>query len=46
MAIAERHGLLATGGSDYHGRHKPGVALGTGADGNMLVLAAAADDLQ
>jgi predicted metal-dependent phosphoesterase TrpH len=46
MAIAERHGLLATGGSDYHGRHKPGVALGTGTDGNVLVPEAAADDPQ
>ena len=29
-ALAERRGLLATGGSDYHGRHKPTVRLGTG----------------
>ncbi len=45
-AIAWRHGLLATGGSDYHGRHKPGVHLGSGADGNVLVPAHAADDLK
>jgi 3',5'-nucleoside bisphosphate phosphatase len=36
-ALAERRGLLATGGSDYHGRHKPGVRLGSGAGGNVAV---------
>jgi 3',5'-nucleoside bisphosphate phosphatase len=36
-ALAERHGLLATGGSDYHGRHKPGVRVGSGAGGNVAV---------
>jgi predicted metal-dependent phosphoesterase TrpH len=29
-AIAARHGLVATGGSDYHGTHKPDLAVGTG----------------
>lgn len=29
-AIAERHGLIATGGSDFHGRYKPGISVGTG----------------
>ena len=28
--LVERRGLLATGGSDYHGRHKPDVRIGTG----------------
>jgi len=46
MATAERHGLLATGGSDYHGRHKPGVRLGSGTGGNVRVPAYAADDLK
>ncbi len=46
MATAQRHGLLATGGSDYHGCHKPGVLLGSGAAGNVLVPAMAADDLK
>jgi 3',5'-nucleoside bisphosphate phosphatase len=36
-ALAARHGLLATGGSDYHGRHKPGVRVGTGTAGNVAV---------
>jgi predicted metal-dependent phosphoesterase TrpH len=35
--LVERRGLPATGGSDYHGRHKPGVQLGTGAAGNVAV---------
>jgi 3',5'-nucleoside bisphosphate phosphatase len=35
--LTERRGLLATGGSDYHGRHKPDVRLGTGAGGNVTV---------
>lgn len=28
--LAERHGLALTGGSDYHGENKPGLALGVG----------------
>ena len=36
-ALAERRGLLATGGSDYHGRHKPDVRVGTGCAGNVTV---------
>jgi predicted metal-dependent phosphoesterase TrpH len=37
--LVARHGLLATGGSDYHGRHKPSVYLGTGVGGNVAVPA-------
>jgi predicted metal-dependent phosphoesterase TrpH len=29
-ALADRLGLAVTGGSDYHGRYKPDIALGTG----------------
>jgi 3',5'-nucleoside bisphosphate phosphatase len=36
-ALTERRGLLATGGSDYHGRHKPDVRVGTGTGGNVAV---------
>ena len=35
--LVERRGLLATGGSDYHGRHKPDVRIGTGRDDNVAV---------
>ncbi len=33
--LAQRHGLLMTGGSDYHGEAKPGIKLGTGRNGNV-----------
>ena len=36
-ALVSRRGLLATGGSDYHGRHKPDVRVGTGTNGNVAV---------
>jgi 3',5'-nucleoside bisphosphate phosphatase len=42
---AERQGLLATGGSDYHGRHKPGIGLGRGA-GDLAVPAEAVAELR
>ena len=29
-ALAGRHGLVATGGSDYHGAYKPDLAVGVG----------------
>ena len=30
LALARRHDLVATGGSDYHGSYKPGLHVGTG----------------
>ncbi|MGH8928794.1 MAG: PHP domain-containing protein [Acidimicrobiia bacterium] len=35
-ALAERFGLTASGGSDYHGTYKPEVTLGSGR-GNLVV---------
>jgi hypothetical protein len=35
LDLAERHGLLVTGGSDFHGSAKPGLLLGTGRNGNL-----------
>jgi 3',5'-nucleoside bisphosphate phosphatase len=35
--LAERLGLVKTGGSDYHGTYKPDIRLGTGRDGNVNV---------
>lgn len=29
-AVTRRLGMVPTGGSDYHGEHRPGIALGTG----------------
>jgi 3',5'-nucleoside bisphosphate phosphatase len=37
LALAERHGLAPTGGSDFHGANKPGIQLGTGARNNLNV---------
>ncbi|HEX9343322.1 MAG TPA: PHP domain-containing protein [Actinomycetota bacterium] len=37
QATADRHGLLVTGGSDYHGAHKPTVRIGSGTDDNVDV---------
>ena len=45
LAVVPSHGLLATGGSDYHGAHKPGVRLGSGAGGNVRVPPEAAAEL-
>lgn len=35
-ALAEKYGLLKTGGSDFHGRNKPAISLGSG-KGNLNV---------
>ncbi len=35
LKLARNLGLIATGGSDYHGSNKPGIYLGTGRDGNL-----------
>ena len=34
--LAKRFGLLMTGGSDFHGKNKPGVELGSG-KGNLQI---------
>lgn len=36
-ALAVKYGLLATGGSDFHGRIKPGVRLGYGNAGHTVI---------
>jgi predicted metal-dependent phosphoesterase TrpH len=45
-ALVERRGLLATGGSDYHGRHKPDVRIGTGRGDNVAVPRECVDALR
>ena len=37
LALAARHGLLVTGGSDFHGAVKPNLELGTGRRGNLRI---------
>lgn len=36
-AIIDKHDLLPTGGTDFHGTNRPGIELGTGIDNNMAV---------
>jgi predicted metal-dependent phosphoesterase TrpH len=42
--LAATHGLIATGGSDFHGRYKPGIAVGVGR-GDLAVPDHVLDDL-
>jgi 3',5'-nucleoside bisphosphate phosphatase len=37
LGLAQRHRLLVTGGSDFHGAVKPSVSLGTGWRGNLNI---------
>jgi hypothetical protein len=43
-AIARRHGLAATGGSDFHGTFKPDLSIGSG-KGDLEVPDSALDEL-
>jgi len=43
--LAARHGLAATGGSDYHGENKPGLSVGTGR-GDLCVPAELLEGLE
>lgn len=46
LGLAERYGLMVTGGSDFHGAVKPGVQLGTGYNGNLRIPADLLDQLR
>jgi predicted metal-dependent phosphoesterase TrpH len=37
LSLAQRHGMLVTGGSDFHGLAKPGLELGTGRAKNLQI---------
>lgn len=37
VSLADKYGLLLSGGSDYHGRNKANINLGTGLRGNVRV---------
>ena len=37
QSLADRFGLVPTGGSDFHGGNKPLISLGTGLRGNLCV---------
>lgn len=44
-AIARNCGLVPTGGSDYHGRHKPGIDVGVGR-GDLIVPDLVVEELE
>jgi len=44
--LAGEFGLAATGGSDFHGETKPGVALGTGIGGNLKLSYSILEELR
>jgi 3',5'-nucleoside bisphosphate phosphatase len=46
LALAVCHGLLVTGGSDFHGAVKPEVKLGTGCQGNLRIPLDVVDKLR
>ena len=35
LALAEKYGLCATAGSDWHGKHKPHIQMGSGMKGEL-----------
>ena len=45
VALARRHGLVPTGGSDFHGSYKPDLSMGTGT-GDLCVPDALLDELE
>lgn len=45
-SLAEQFGLLITGGSDFHGKNKPDIALGTGIKSRLAVPYALLDALK
>jgi predicted metal-dependent phosphoesterase TrpH len=45
LRLAAKYNLVATGGSDYHGRNKPTISMGTG-EGNLSVPIVCADELE
>jgi hypothetical protein len=37
LKIANKYNLLISGGSDYHGKSKPNIMIGTGKDDNLHI---------
>ena len=46
LDLARRLGMAVTGGTDFHGSAKPGIALGTGINGNVAVPRSVLDKLR
>lgn len=45
LELAKKYNLVVTGGSDYHGRNKPTISMGSG-EGNLQVPIECADALE
>jgi len=45
-AVAEKYGLLVTGGSDFHGKNKPDISIGTGRCHNLDIPYSLLDELK
>ncbi|MGI8905446.1 MAG: PHP domain-containing protein [Candidatus Sumerlaeaceae bacterium] len=45
LSLSRKYNLVATGGSDYHGRNKPKISMGTG-EGDLHVPISCADALE
>lgn len=45
-SLAQKYGLLMTGGSDFHGKNKPDIALGTGRKSNLAIPVGILDELK
>ncbi|MBR5267923.1 MAG: PHP domain-containing protein, partial [Lachnospiraceae bacterium] len=45
-AIAQKYDLLITGGSDFHGKNKPDISLGTGRFKNLTIPYSHLEDLK
>ena len=45
-SMAQKYGLLITGGSDFHGDNKPDIALGTGRRSNLAIPYSLLDELK
>lgn len=46
MALADHYGLIATGGSDFHGANKKDLEMGTGYNGTLRVPESVLTDLK
>lgn len=46
LRLCRRHGITATGGSDFHGDTKPGIELGSGRNGNLSIPRTVLDQLR
>jgi predicted metal-dependent phosphoesterase TrpH len=46
LELAGSFGLAATGGSDFHGSHKPAIELGSGINGNISIPKAHLDSMR